>query len=161
MVKLFPILLLVGCASGLDGAASDAPLDHEYFRCNVQPVLAARCSYPACHGSALRPLSLYAPGRMRYGVSWDRPKEPMTMTELDMNFAVAGGFTSASPAGEPLLLAKPLDTSAGGYYHRGADLYTAGDVFMTKDDPGYQMLASWIAGASAAATCQPTTEVGP
>ncbi len=161
MVKLVPLILLAACASGLDGPAPDGALDREYFRCNVQPILAARCSYPACHGSALRPLTLFAAGRMRYEVGWDRPKEPLTAIELDTNFVVASGFASAAGTGTPLLLAKPLDTSAGGYYHRGSDLYRQGDVFMTKDDRGYQLLASWIAGSTAQATCQATTEVGP
>jgi hypothetical protein len=98
---------------------------------------------------------------MRYEVGWDRPKEPLTAAELDANYAMASGFTSTAATGDALLLAKPLDTTAGGYYHRGSDLYKEGDVFMTKDDAGYQMIANWIAGTTAPATCQPSTEVGP
>ena len=46
-------------------------------------------------------------------------------------------------------------------YHRGADLYGSEDVFMTKDDAGYQLLEKWIAGETAQSTCAPTTTVGP
>lgn len=160
MVKLAPLVVIAACANGLDAPASEVALDREYFRCNVQPVLAVRCSYPACHGSALRPLSLFAPGRMRFQVGWERPKAPLTDAELDANFAAASGFV-ATTLGDPLLVAKPLDTSAGGFYHRGGDLYREGDVFMSTDDAGYQILANWIAGETADATCQPTAEVGP
>ena len=40
-------------------------------------------------------------------------------------------------------------------------LFGAEDVFTSKDDPGYQLLASWIAGETAPASCTPTVEVGP
>jgi hypothetical protein len=161
MVKLLLVLAFAGCATDLDAPAQVTPLDREYFRCNVQPVIEARCSFPACHGSARRPFQMYGVGRMRYGVGWDRPTAPLTQKELDDNFVVASGFTTTTGTGEAWLLAKPLDTSAGGYFHRGATLYGNGDVFMTRADTGYQMLANWIAGSSAQPSCQPITEVGP
>lgn len=161
MVKHAFLLLLVG------GCAVDNPptqvgaLDREYFRCNVQPVLAARCAFPACHGTRVRPFAIFAPGRERLRVTWDRPTEPVTQDELDANFRLVTGFTTLDATGEPWLLSKPLATAAGGYYHRGADLYGAEDVFMTKDDAGYQLLEKWIAGEPAQSTCAPTTMVGP
>lgn len=154
-------LALAGCASGLDEPAPGGTLDRALFRCNVQPVLAARCAFPACHGDARRPLALYAPGRMRYAVGWDRPTEPLTGAELAANFAIAAGFATTTATGTPWLLAKPLAAEAGGYFHRGAELYAAGDVFASTDDAGYQLLARWIAGDTAAADCTPTSEVGP
>jgi hypothetical protein len=158
MVRLV-LVVLAGCA--VDNAPDGVALDRDYFRCNVQPVLAARCAFPACHGSVRRPLSIYAPGRERYQVGWDRPSEPITAVELDANFGIASGFATTTATGEPWLLAKPLATSAGGYYHRGADLYGGEDVFMSTSDPGYQILASWIAGQTAPASCAPIAEVGP
>jgi hypothetical protein len=154
-------LALSGCVDGLDAPAPPMALDREYFRCNVQPVLAARCAFPACHGSVRRPLSIYAPGRERYQVGWDRPTEPVTQYELDANFGIASGFTTTTATAEPWLLAKPLATSAGGYYHRAADLYGSDDVFLSKGDAGYQLLANWIAGSTVPSGCQPTTEIGP
>ena len=160
MVKIVLALAVAGCA--VDNPVASAPaLDRDYFRCNVQPVLAARCAFPACHGTQRRPLTLYAPGRERYQVGWDRPTQAITQLELDANYGVAAGFTTTTATGEPWLLAKPLAPSAGGYYHRGADLYGSADVFLTKEDTGYQTLARWIAGQGAPASCTPITEVGP
>jgi hypothetical protein len=155
------LIALAGCAGALDEPAPATPLDRELFRCEVQPVLATRCAFPACHGDARRPLALYAPGRMRYAVGWDRPTEPLTETELAANFTIAAGFATSSATGTAWLLAKPLAADAGGYFHRGAELYAAGDVFASTDDAGYQLLARWIAGETAATGCTPTTEVGP
>jgi len=155
MVRL-ALLVLVGCA--VDNAPDGVALDREFFRCNVQPVLAARCAFPACHGSVRRPLSIYAPGRERYQVGWDQPSTPITEFELDANFGIASGFATTTATGEPWLLAKPL---TGGYYHRGADLYGSENVFLSTSDPGYQILASWIAGENAPSSCAPIAEVGP
>jgi hypothetical protein len=159
MVKLS--LVLVAACAVENTAATPSALDRDYFRCDVQPVLAARCAFPACHGSARRPLSIFAPGRMRWQVGWDRPTEPITQYELDSNFGIAVGFTTTTATGKAWLLAKPLATSAGGYYHRGADLFGREDVFVTSADPGYQILDSWISGATDSASCTPITEVGP
>jgi hypothetical protein len=150
--------LLAGCGAEL-GEPDPAPLlDPEAFRCRVQPVIAARCAFAECHASALRPYRLYAVGRMRLAVGWDRLEEPLTPAELAANYEVSRNFAAGTT---PLLTAKPLDSRAGGYYHRGADLYGEDDVFLTTDDPGYQVLADWIAGGTAASSCTPITEVGP
>jgi hypothetical protein len=161
MVKVLAIALAGCVASGLDAPAPATTLDRDYFRCNVQPVLGARCAFSACHGTQRRPFTIYAPGRERYQVGWDQPTAPITPYELEANFGIASGFTTTSATGEAWLLVKPLATRAGGYYHRGADLYGSENVFVTADDPGYQLLASWIAGQAADASCTPTTEVGP
>jgi hypothetical protein len=118
---------------------------------------------PACHGSVRRPLSIYAPGRERYQVGWDQPTAPITQFELDANYGIASGFTTTTATGDAWLLAKPLATSAGGYYHRGSDLFGTDreNVFVAKNDAGYQILASWISGQTAPASCTPITEVGP
>lgn len=160
MVRLHILIAFAGCAVD-NPAEPPAALDRDAFRCTVQPVLAARCAFPACHGSARRPLALYAPGRERYQIGWDRPTQAITPYELDANYRVVLGFTTTTATGEPWLLAKPLATTAGGYYHRGADVYATEDVFVSKSDPGYQILASWIAGQTAPASCAPIMEVGP
>src|SRR4051812_46660452 len=161
MVRAFLLFVaLAGCTVDNSPAPAGA-LDRDYFRCNVQPVIAARCAFPACHGTRTRPLAIYAPGRERYQVTWDRPTEAVTADEIDANFRLVAGFTKTEATGDPWLLSKPLSTAAGGYYHRAADLFGAEDVFMTKDDPGYQILANWIAGQTAQPTCAPITEVGP
>src|SRR5262249_42844710 len=122
-----------------------------------------RCAMPACHGTVRRPLAIYAPGRERYQVGWDRPTAPITQFELDANYGIAAGFTTTTATGDAWLLQKPLAIAAGGYYHRGRDLFGRDreDVFVSKSDPGYQILASWVAGQTAAPSCTPITEVGP
>jgi hypothetical protein len=146
------------CTAGIEDPASLPALDRDDFRCAVQPVLAARCAFAGCHASARRPLRLYAVGRMRLGVGWDRLAEPLTADELEANYQATRGFALDDP---PLLLAKPLDPRAGGWFHRGQSLYGGDDVFLSTDDPGYALLAAWIGGATAAADCTPTTEVMP
>jgi hypothetical protein len=160
VIRVALLIAVAGCAIDNPPAAIPA-LDRAAFRCTVQPVLAARCAFAACHGTRERPLALYAPGRERFQVGWDRPTAPITTAELDANFALASGFTTTTATGEPWLLAKPLAVGEGGYYHRGADLYAAGDVFATRDDIGYRAIAAWIAGTTAAQDCTPITEVGP
>lgn len=161
MVKLACIFVFtVGCAVD-NPPLQFGTLDRPFYRCNVQPVLAARCAFPACHGTRVRPLAIFAPGRERLRVTWDRPTEPITEEEIDANLALVSGFTTLDATGDAWLLAKPLATAAGGYYHRGADLYGTRDVFQTKDDAGYLLLERWIAGEVATETCTPTTVVGP
>jgi hypothetical protein len=150
--------LATGCAAELDAPEPAPALDVDAFRCTVQPVIAARCAFAECHASARRPFRTYAVGRMRYAVGWDRLEEPLTETELTANYEAARNFALGA---EPLLLYKPLDARAGGYYHRGADLYGEDDVFVTADDPGYRAIADWIAGGDAPAGCTEITEVGP
>ena len=153
-------LALAACTAGLEDPAPTPELDRPFFRCNVQPVLAARCAFGACHATTLRPLRLYAVGRMRLGIGWDRLGEPLTTAELDANYEVSRGLVAAVPA-ESLLLAKALDTRAGGLYHRAQDLFGDDDVFLSTADPGYVRIAAWMTGATAPSDCTPTEEVGP
>jgi hypothetical protein len=152
---------IAACAQdGLDAAQTSAALDEAYFRCEVQPVLAARCAFFACHGSATRPFRVYARNRLRFDVASEEREAPMRPVELTYNFEAARAFAGDErrPA---LLLLKPLEEDAGGYIHVGATLYGRGDVFRTADDPGYRKLAAWISGATAETDCVETEEVGP
>lgn len=152
--------VLGGCTAGLQEPAPAPDLDRDCFRCNVQPVLAARCAFGECHASAQRPLRLYAVGRMRLDVGWDRLGATLSQAELDANYEVSRGFVADIQA-DSMLLSKPLDTRAGGLYHRAQDLFGDDDVFLSTSDPGYARIAEWIAGATAPADCTPTEEVGP
>ncbi len=155
------VLLASACTTGLEDPATLPALDRDAFRCNVQPVLAARCAFGACHASARRPLRLYAVGRMRLGVGWDRLAEPLSPDELEANYQSTRGFAAADGTDVPQLLSKPLDPRAGGLFHRGQELYGGDDVFTSTEDPGYRLIAEWIGGATAPADCLPTTEVMP
>jgi hypothetical protein len=155
------LLLLAGCASDDLTAARPVPaLDVPFFRCQVQPVLVARCAFLACHGSGTRYLRVYAPNRLRENVPPAMRNQPLTSAEEAANLASASGFVG-DESHEAWLLAKPLDQNAGGLFHRGQDLYGGDDVFVTRSDPGYQLIDRWIQGETAPASCTPTEAVGP
>lgn len=159
---LIVVALATACTQGgIDAPAPTTMLDRPFFTCQVEPVLVARCAFFACHGSARRPFHVLARNRLRDGVPDEQRETPLTTAEEDANYATALGFTGDGTRAPALLLLKPLSTKAGGFYHRGATLYDRGDVFSSKSDPGYQILSSWLAGATAAPDCTPTTAVGP
>ncbi len=165
--KANAVLFLIACAQaacaqdGIEGADELITLDDNFFRCNVQPVLAARCSFMACHGNDERPLMLFAEQRFRLGISWEDYETPLTQEELAANLRMVRGFVSRDTAERNLLLQKPLDTRAGGFFHRGKDLYGSDDVFLSRQDVGYQALAQFSQGALASQDCSAIEEVGP
>lgn len=163
-LKLLSALAAMVSAScsqqGLERSEELPSLDKEYFRCNVQPILAARCSFMACHGNDERPLMLFAEQRFRLGISWDDYETPLTEGELMANFRMASAFVGRSTSDANVLVEKPLDTRAGGLFHRGRDLFGQDDVFLDRRDIGYQVLRDFGAGASAPADCSERDEVG-
>lgn len=155
------MVVCIGCAqSGIDEPAQLVDLDENFFRCEVQPVLAARCSFMDCHGSDVRPFRVYAEQRFRLGVTWDEFETPLLAEELSANFDVARGFVDRSSRRDHLLSEKPLDVSAGGQFHRGKDLYGTDDVFLSADDVGYQVLRRFAANETADSDCVLREEVG-
>ena len=160
----FGVVALAGCQE-LDAAFVAPPLDEANFRCEVEPVLAARCSFYACHGSGQRPFRVYAVNRLRLnpGVMADGYvlAAPLTVEERRANFQSALSLAPARQLPASLLLLKPLDVAAGGFFHEGKTLYGGGDVFLTTADPGYAKIAGWLGGATSPASCEPTEEVGP
>lgn len=156
------LVLFAACVqSGLDEPFSPAELDHELFRCEVEPVLVARCAFFACHGSNRRPLRLFAVQKLRLSTPWKDQETPLTEDEHAANYDRARGF-AGGPGAEPAQLSeKPLDVEAGGLFHRGKTLYGGEDVFSSRDDPGYRIVSDWIGGAVAEPGCVPTEEVGP
>lgn len=160
MRRLFLFVLLGGCAQEDIGRREElSPLDANFFRCQVQPVLAARCSFMACHGNAERPLMLYAEQRFRLGISWDDYETPLTEAEFAANLQRVRGFVGRSSGDVDLLTEKPLDTRAGGLYHRGKDLFGNDDVFLDRQDTDFVILQDFADGAQADVDCQPSEEV--
>jgi len=133
----------IACAAdGTDEPWALPALDTHYFTCEVQPVLAARCAFLACHGSRQRPLAVYAVQRLRLEVPWSDQAQPLSDVEVSLNYRAALGFAATEdPRRRPLFLGKPLDSDAGGYYHRGKALYGDQDVFLDELDRGYRLLA--------------------
>ncbi len=147
---------MCGCAVESDRIGF-AELDRVRFDCRVQPVLAAQCATPACHGDAERRMQVLAPGRMRMtaeliAASEKQPHDdatsglhpPLTERELRFNFAQARSMVRVTGhiADSPLLM-YPLAMGAGGHYHE-----PKGEVFPSRDDPDYVALYDWAAGAT-------------
>ena len=158
------VLAALGAAAcaqdNLDAGRPPPTLDPAFFRCSVEPVLVARCAFFACHGSQRRPLRLFARQRLRLDVPADARAQPLTPDEEQANYDAARGFAGDGER-PPLLLLKPLDVDAGGWYHGAKALYGRVDVFAAADDPGYRLIAAWIQGGAADPGCTPTEEVGP
>ena len=152
---LCALVVAAACAQG--NPAVDAELlDEPAFRCQVEPVLARRCAFPACHGDRQRPFRLYAPNRLRFGLPADALAAPLTAEEHAANYQVAAGFASPSAGyDEPLLVAKPLSERLGGATHGGAEMCGDADVFESASDPELALLRAWIAGATEDPSCAP------
>lgn len=152
---------LAACTQGgLGELGEPTEVDQSFFRCNVQPLLSARCAFTACHGTDERPLRIYAEQKLRLGIDWVDYETPLTDAERAANFRVARDFVARGPGDADLLADKPLDVAAGGLFHRGKDLFGSDDVFLDRDDPGYRIMSSFIAGETADPGCVETEEVG-
>lgn len=161
MRRLVPLFLLTACVQGDISTERSLPsADESFFRCQVQPVIAARCAFMECHGTPERALPIYAEQRYRLGIDWREYETPITPDELAANFHAVRGFIARDGSETDLLSEKPLDTRAGGLFHRGKDLYGRDDVFLSKDDAGYRILRDFIEGSSSDANCVPTEEIG-
>ena len=163
MAKWTPLLAplaLVACVDNPPQALPD--LDVAFHRCRVQPIVDARCSTLACHGDVRRPFHSFTRNRMRLvGTNLQR-NLPLSAEELQLNYDSAIGFADPEVPEESWLLLKPLDADAGGYYHRGKELYSAGDVFLDVEDPDYVTLSAWVSGETEDPGCvYPGTEGGP
>ncbi len=164
MVKVaYALVLAWACActqADIDAPVELTEADADFFRCEVQPVLAARCAFMACHGTDERPLRVYAEQRFRLGIPWTEYETALTDDELAANFRAARGFLSDDPDREHQLTEKPLDTRAGGLFHRGRDLFGDEDVFTSRDDVGYQILVLFADGGTSPSDCTPREDVG-
>jgi hypothetical protein len=145
------LILIGGC--GQNPPEPLESLDEAYFRCRVQPVLTKRCSAFACHGTSLRFFRVYARNRLRLGGTEEERNAFLRPEERAQNFAAARAYAVSEAREDSLLLKKPLDQSAGGFYHGGATLYGAGDVFLDTEEPEYRVVADWLAGEKEDTTC--------
>lgn len=153
-------LSLAACQPDFNVAVSPATLDEPYFRCRVQPVLTKTCGMFACHGADgtsgtnARYFRLYGRSRLRFaGTTEAARNSTMTAQERTANFVAARALVDTQNPDQSLLLMKPLDQSAGGWFHRGAELYGQGDVFLSVDDPDFRVLSAWVHGGKDDPTC--------
>lgn len=132
-------LALAACSAPSQGEASVVWLDRATFAAKVQPVLAARCGSPECHGRPERALSIYSPLRWRADPARLELDEPLSTAELDHDYVASCISASAGdPWDAPALTRKALGDKAGVYHGGGA-------IFDGTADPDYQALAAWIA----------------
>ncbi len=161
-IAVVALALGASACSDLETERTLPPLDETHYRCAVEPVLARDCSYFACHGSAERPLRLYAPGRLRLDVPPVYVLDPLTEPERAANLASVLGLAAGEDLEDSLLLLKPLDSDAGGYFHVGKSMFGGGDVFATKSAPGYLAIEAWLGGAADYdAECRPLSGDSP
>jgi len=151
---------LCACQPDFNVPVAGPKVDEPYFRCHVQPVLTKNCSMFACHGAdgtngtGARYFQLYARSRLRPAALPEAMRNStFTQAEYAANFAAAADMINLDSPDDSLLLRKPLDQSAGGYFHRGADLYGQGNVFLSRDDPDYVVLAAWVHGTTEVPQC--------
>lgn len=143
---------MTACQSNLDASAPLPGLDEAYFRCRVQPVLTKSCGAFACHGDAKRFFYFFSRDRLRLGGTEAERNAFMRDSERAFNFNAARAFVNAEEPENSLILRKPLEQSAGGYYH-GAVPLGASNVFPNKEDPDYKTLAEWVSGAKEDPAC--------
>lgn len=131
------LLLLTGCIEDPGERALPAG-DPIAFEVDVQPVLAASCANPACHGAVERPLQTYAVRLHRLDPADLYLDAPLTSEELRRNQrsaeAMLSGFAAAA---DSPLLTKPLAPEQGGSTHTG------GVQFHDPTEPGYRALTAW------------------
>lgn len=144
MKRLLWLVLLAGCIDN-EPIVLGGNVDFATYRCRVQPIVDAKCSMLACHGDVRRPFHTFTRNRMRLDGTDIQRDLPLTAEELQLNYDSALGFVTDDPDASWLLL-KPLDTAAGGYYHRGAEIFGGPDVFDDTEDPDYQIIHGWLAG---------------
>lgn len=153
LLGLAALAAAAGCMAELDEEAPRASLDEAYFRCRVQPVLTKSCSAFLCHGDPERFFRVYARNRLRLGGTEATRNRALEGAERAFNFASALGFVDTADPASSLLLMKPLDQLGGGYYHGGATEFGQGDVFMSRTDPDFKILASWLNGEKEDPAC--------
>lgn len=144
----------LGSVACIEQSPQDLPaLDEPYFRCRVQPILDAKCSMLACHGDARRPFHTFARNRLRLDGTNVQRNLPLSTVEASINFDNTRGWVETSSPAASFLVLKPLDVDAGGYFHRGDDLFGGGDVFLERADPDFRTLLLWVEGATEDPAC--------
>lgn len=111
------------------------------FEQDVYPVLLRDCAFPICHASNKRFLVVYGPGRVRLPIETDLFDAP-TLDEYTLAYERARSMLRSDKPEASLLVRKPLEASAGGASHKGADSLGR-NVYATKMDPGYTTILHW------------------
>lgn len=121
------------------------------FGRDVYPLLLRDCAFSTCHGKDERFFRIVGPGRVRLDPS-SKPEDPATLPELLMTYERARDMLATDArAQDSLLLRKPLEASAGGQGHLGADDFGR-NVYASQADPRYALLLRWAMSVGPAPT---------
>jgi hypothetical protein len=146
-------LVLLGC--GGSDAQFSGPLptpDGALFVHEVYPLLLRDCAFSTCHGAPDRFFQLYGPGRARLEPLATKPDDPMTLPEVLHSYDRARSMIATSDVAEhSLLLQKPLELEGGGQSHKGVDDFGR-NLFVSRQDPGYALIARWASSTGAPPT---------
>jgi hypothetical protein len=153
-----------------EGPIALPALDLDYYQCKVEPIVDRGCSMLACHGTAAadpsRAYRVFARGRRRNTQTVGPmclENAPVDLDGMGTATVMCHGWTAhtseewqanydsaralmlgVADPDQCQLLAQPL---AGGYAHTGVKIWS------TKQDPDYQTIRSWLAGARLGNTC--------
>ena len=152
-------VVLCNSACSVDSTAVSQvilPNRDEFINQGVSTFMQQRCGALDCHGQKGRPMRLYSTNGLRKTPGKTRATGKLTgEEETDNYFSVVGLepeeiTSSMATLGEYQkfqLLLKPLDISGGGVRHKGGPV-------LRSTDPGWDCLASWVAGKVNAANCK-------
>ena len=157
-VILVALTASAACQLDSNWSGEIARADRAQFDREVYPVLLMDCAYSQCHGASQRFFRVFGPGRTRLHTA--DGSDPLAF-EMLASFERARSMLitdGSRPLAESPLLLKPLDPSAGGTGHGGADVFGR-NVYRSVNDPNYQVLLRWAAQGTAVAL-QPTAAAG-
>jgi hypothetical protein len=163
--------LQLACTSDTTGglavtAHPDQFLDYNEFVCHVQPILIKRCSFLACHGDSHHAFRLYSLGKLRMvdtPTRAARSVQLLSADEVEANFESTSGLLYANSAAERsaadlskvLLLGQAMAAKFGGSEHKGVAMFPAWPAATPDDDPEWQALKAWVAGAKQPSPVEP------
>jgi hypothetical protein len=133
--------LMAACGSDTSELSVSTP-DRAEFTMSVYPILLRDCAFYACHGSSDRFLQVFGPGRGRLSAA-TRPLDPELDAEIIHSYDRARSLIDPNDPDQSLLLRKPLEVSAGGEGHQGAD-DLGRNVYQDKTDPSFVALRHWV-----------------
>lgn len=153
------LLTLAGCEDvGGQAPLASAPFSGFNGPGNAYEVLLRDCGFPECHGSSERFFRVYGPGRtrLRSGMRLISALEQPDIDEVYQTYDSALAMVDPDdPAASPLLR-KPLSVAAGGAGHQGTDRYGR-DVYRSRQDEGYRILAAFVVPEPEPVAAQPAT----
>lgn len=163
LVVVLSLALLVACIGNERSDVRFFPDREQFVNGGVSAFMEARCGGLDCHGQVGRPLRIYGKNGLRFAVPEDGLRDTRDTTEEERleNYQSVIGLEpealsdAVRTQGEYVdfqLLLKPLDDEGRGVRHKGGPVLRAGS-----NDPGWNCLHGWIAGAHDPQVCAAAT----